>query len=108
MQRVQVRLEDEVSVAAGPRGHRVTLDGLHVYVYGEQVVAALSVLLGDLFEKVVGGQAFALQAALHVGHRQQHGVYPSGLYLGLEGIQVEAAFYFGCVHYLHPFLRNLS
>ena len=40
-QRVEVEDEHHVAVAALPRGHRVAVDGVHVDVDGEQVVAAL-------------------------------------------------------------------
>ena len=56
-QRVQVGLEHEVAVAARPRRHVVALDGVHVDVDGEQVVAALGAVLGDLLDEVPGGRA---------------------------------------------------
>ena len=40
-QRVEVGLHLEVAVAALPRGHRVAVDGVHLDVDGEQVVARL-------------------------------------------------------------------
>ena len=44
-QRVEVGLHLEVAVAALPRRHLVAVDGLHVDVDGEQVVAALGAVL---------------------------------------------------------------
>ena len=73
-QRVEVGLQLEVAVAALPGRHRVAVDGVHVDVDGQQVVAALGAVLGDLVQEVRGGQPLALQPALHVGDRQQHGV----------------------------------
>ena len=73
-QRVEVGLHLEVAVAALPRRHRVAADGVHLDVDGEQVVAGLGAVLGDLVEEVRRGQPLALQAALHVGEREQHGV----------------------------------
>ena len=70
-QRVEVGHEHHVAVAALPRGHRIALDGAHLDVDGEQVVAALGSVLEHLAEEVRGGQALALQASLHVGHREQ-------------------------------------
>jgi hypothetical protein len=70
-QRVEVRAHHEVAVAAGPRGHREAIDRRHVDVDGEQVVAALGAVLGDLLEEVARGQALAHQAPLHVGDREQ-------------------------------------
>ena len=66
--------QHEVAVAALPRGHRIAGDRLHLDIDAEQVVAALGAVLGDLREEVAGGQPLALQAALHVGERQQHRV----------------------------------
>jgi hypothetical protein len=73
-QGVEIRLEHEVPVATRPTRHRVALDGLHVHVHGEQVVAALGVVLDHLVEEMGGGQPFALEAPLHVGDREQDGV----------------------------------
>ena len=46
-QRVEVGLEHEVAVAALPARHRVAVDGVHVDVDGEQVVAALGAVADD-------------------------------------------------------------
>ena len=73
-QRVEVGDHLEVAVAALPRRHRVAADGLHVDVDGEQVVAALGAVLEHLVEEVLRGQPLALEAPLHVGDREQHGV----------------------------------
>ena len=73
-QRVEVGDHLEVAVAALPRGHRVAADRLHVDVDGEQVVAALGAVLERVVEEVARGQALALQPALHVRDREQHGV----------------------------------
>ena len=56
-QRRQVRLHHEVAVAARPRRHRVAVDGVHVDVDGEQVVAALGGVLEDDVEEVLGRAA---------------------------------------------------
>ena len=74
-QRVEVGLEREVAVAGVPRRHRVALDRVHVDVDGEQVVAALGAVLGDLLEEVVRHQPLALQPALHVAEAEQHRVH---------------------------------
>ena len=70
-QRVEVGLHDEVAVAALPARHLVAGDGVHVDVDGQQVVAALGVVLDDLVEEVRRGEALALQAPLHVGDHEQ-------------------------------------
>ena len=54
--------------------HRVALDRCHLDVDGQQVVAPLGAVGGDLVEEVPRGQPLALQATLDVGHRQQHRV----------------------------------
>ena len=73
-QRVEVEVEEHVAVAALPRGDRVAVDGVHVDVDGEQVVAALRAVLEDVVEEVVAVQPLALQATLHVGERDDDGV----------------------------------
>ena len=78
-QRGQVGLEHEVAVAALPRGHRVAVDGVHVDVDRQQVVAALGAVLDDLLDEVARRQSLALQTALHVAQRDQHRVDLAGL-----------------------------
>ena len=73
-QRGHVRHEHEVPVAAIPGRHLVPVHGVHVHVDREQVVAALGVVLGHLFEEELRGQPLSLEPALHVGERQHHGV----------------------------------
>ena len=73
-QRAEVRAHHEVAVAALPGGHREALDRRHVDVDGEQVVAPLGAVLGDLVEEVVRDEALAHQAPLHVGDGEEDGV----------------------------------
>ena len=73
-QRGEVGHEHEVAVAALPRRHRVARHGVHVDVDREQVVAALGAVLGDAVDERAGVQPLALQAALHVAHREDDGV----------------------------------
>ena len=47
----EVGAHDEVAVAALPGRHRVAVDGVHVDVDGEQVVAALGAVRQDLVEE---------------------------------------------------------
>src|SRR5215210_702552 len=96
---LHVRLEDEVAVAALPGGHRVALHGVHLHVHGEQVVAALGVVLDHLVEKVGRRQTLALQASLHIRHREEDGVYSSGLYLRPQRFEVEATLDLRRVHW---------
>jgi hypothetical protein len=79
--RREIRLEDEVAVAPLPRGHRVALHGVHVHVHGQEIVAPFGVVLDDLVEEVGRGEPLALQPPLHVRHRYEDGVYPSGVNL---------------------------
>ena len=50
-QRVEVGRHHEVAVAALPRGHRVAVDGVHLDVDREQVVAALGAVVDHLVEE---------------------------------------------------------
>ena len=54
--------------------HRVAVDGVHVDVDGEQVVAALGAVREHVVEEVPRVQPLALQPALHVGEGDDHGV----------------------------------
>ena len=86
-QRVEVGLEHEVAVAALPARHRVAVDGVHVDVDGEQVVAALGAVADHRLQETARGQALALQAPLHVGQRQQDGVDVACRDLGLQLVE---------------------
>ena len=74
-------VEDElhVAVAALPRRDRVAVDGVHVDVDREQVVAALGAVLDDVVGEVAAVQPLALQPALHVGEGDDHGVDLAGV-----------------------------
>ena len=65
-QRRQVGLHDEIAVALLPARRRVARHRLHVDVVGEQIVAAVRLLVGAV-EEVLGLEALADQPALHVG-----------------------------------------
>ena len=71
---VEVGVHGEVAVAAVPGGHRVAVDGVHLGVDGEEVVAALGAVLEDLVEEEAGGEPLALEPPLHVGEGQDDGV----------------------------------
>ena len=73
-QRVEVGDHRHVAVAALPRRDRVAVDGVHLDVDGEQVVAALGAVLGELLDEEPGRRALADEAALHVGERDDDGV----------------------------------
>ena len=78
--RVEVEDELHVAVAALPRGDRVAVDGVHVDVDAEQVVAALgAVARATHVEEVAPVQPLALQPALHVGEGDDDGVDLAGL-----------------------------
>jgi len=73
-QRRKVGLEHEVAIAFGPICGLVAGDGLHIDVVGEQVIAAMRLLMrrGDEVGRM---KALADQAALHVDAGAQHGVH---------------------------------
>ena len=81
----------EVAVAPLPRGHLVAVDRVHVDVDREQVVAALGAVVDDVVEEVPRGQALALKASLHVGERQQDGVYLPGVNLRPQLVEFHRA-----------------
>ena len=73
-QRREVGRHLEVAVAALPRAHRVAVDGVHLDVDGQQVVAGLGSVTQDGVQEVARGEALSLQASLHVGEREHHRV----------------------------------
>src|SRR3712207_9203387 len=73
------RLEHEVAVAALPGRDLVALDGVHVDVDGQQVVAGLGAVLEDLRQEVRGVQPLALQPPLHVGEARRSEEHTSEL-----------------------------
>ena len=73
-ERAHVRYQHEVAVAALPGRHRIPVDGVHVHVHREQVVAALGIVLGHLVQEELGRQPLARQPALHVGEGEHDGV----------------------------------
>src|SRR5690606_11181269 len=70
-QRGEVGHHHEVAVPALPARHRVAVHGVHLDVDREQVVARLGGVRDDLVEEVRRGAPLALQAALHVGERDE-------------------------------------
>ena len=66
LQRGQIGLHDEVAVALFPIGDGVARHRLHVDVVGEQIVAAVGFLVGAV-EEILGLEALADEASLHVG-----------------------------------------
>ena len=73
-QGAHVRPHHHVAVAGAPARHRVPVDGVHIDVYGQQVVAALGAVGGDLFDEQPGRHPLAGQPALHVGEGDDHRV----------------------------------
>jgi hypothetical protein len=74
----------EIAVASLPAGHAIAIDGVHVDVHGQQVVAPLGAVGQHVVDEVGRVQALSLKASLHVGDGQHDGVEPSGGYSGLE------------------------
>ena len=66
-QRRQIRSHHHVAVPGLPARHRVAIDGVHVHVDGQEVVAALSAVRGNLLDEQPRRDPFAGQPALHVG-----------------------------------------
>ena len=71
--RRQVRLDDEIAIALRPVGRRVARHRLHVDIVGQQIVAAVGLLVGA-FEEEFHVHALADEAALHVGEGDDDGV----------------------------------
>ena len=78
----EVRRQHEVAVPAFPRSELVAVDGVHVDVDGEQVVARLAAVREHLVEEVTSVQALALESSLHVGEADEDGVDVASLDLG--------------------------
>ena len=76
-QGVEIGSEREVAVAALPRREVVAGDRVHLDVDAEEVGARLGSVVEDVFEEVDRAAALALEAALHVGHGDEHGVDPA-------------------------------
>ena len=72
--RVQVEDELHVAVAALPRADGVAVDGVHVDVDGEQVVAPLGAVLEHRVEEELRMDPLALQPSLHVREGDHDGV----------------------------------
>ncbi len=73
-QGVDVRHHRHVAVAPLPAGDRVSAHGVHLDIDGEQVVAALGAVLGELLQEETSGCALADEAPLHVGEGDDDGV----------------------------------
>ena len=72
-ERRQVRLHREIAVALLPIGDRVARHRLHVDVVGEEIVAAVGLLIGAV-EEILDVETLADQTSLHVGHAGDDGV----------------------------------
>ena len=73
----EVGLQDEIAVALVPARGRVARHRLHVDVVGEQIVAAVRLLVRAV-DEILGLEALADEAALHVDHGDEHGVDGAG------------------------------
>ena len=79
-QRLEVRGEAEVAVAALPARERVARNRVHLHLEGEQVVAAFDGRAGvKLLEEELGVEPLPHQPALHVGEGSDHRVDGSRL-----------------------------
>ena len=76
--------QHHVAVALLPARHRVAVDGVHVDVDREQVVARLGAVAQHLLLEEPGRDALADQAALRIGERDDDGVDLAGRDPGVE------------------------
>src|SRR5262245_46370001 len=65
-QRGEIRLQDEIAIAFFPIGHCIARHRLHIDVVGEQIVAAMRLLM-RASEEILGLEALADESSLHVG-----------------------------------------
>ena len=89
-QRGEVGLQDEIAVALVPARRRVARHRLHVDVVGEQVVAGVRLGVRAV-DEILGLEALADEAALHVDHGHQHGIDGAGRDLRLQLVEPEIA-----------------
>ena len=73
-QRLHVRHEVEVAVAELPVGELVAGHRLHLHVDGEQIVAGMRAMLGDVFHEEFGVEALAEEPSVMVGEADHHGL----------------------------------
>jgi len=75
-QRSRIGLKREIAETLFPVGQLEPVERVHLDVEGEQVVAAVGALLGEVLpEEVLGRHAFADEPAEHVGEHHENGVY---------------------------------
>ncbi len=63
----QVGRHHQVAVAAIPGGDAVSVHGVHLDVYREEIIAALGAMVEDVAQEMRGVHSLALQTPLHVG-----------------------------------------
>ncbi|OPZ55034.1 MAG: hypothetical protein BWY91_01298 [bacterium ADurb.BinA028] len=73
-QRREVEVEHHVAVAGLPRADGIAINGVHLDVDGQQVVAALGAVAQDGVDEPLTVDPLALQSALHVGEGDHDGV----------------------------------
>ncbi len=76
--RAHVEPHRHIAVAGLPRRDGVALDGVHLHVGGERVVAPLGAVGEDVREEEVGVDPLALQPSLHVRVGHDDGVHVAG------------------------------
>ena len=75
---VGVGQQHHVAVAGLPARHRVAVDGVHVDVDREQVIAGLGAVRKDLFFEQPGRHPLADEPPLRIGEGHDHGVDLAG------------------------------
>ena len=99
-QRVQVEARTRCRRSRAPRSDRVAVDGVHVDVDGEQVVAALGAVLQHGVQEELGVDPLALQPALHVGERDDDGVDVTVARSGVRSCSTVSAGWAGGIAFL--------
>src|SRR5690606_19657536 len=69
----KIRLQDEIAIALGPACRLVARHRLHIDVVGQQVVAAMRLVISG-FDEEGGEEALADEPPLHIHGGYQHGV----------------------------------
>ena len=99
----EIRGHDHVAVAGLPAGHGVAVDGVHVDIHGQQVVAAFGAVRGDLLDEQPRRYPFPGEPALHIGEREDHGVDLAG---GDELFQIGLRQQTGVNHGVHSLVGD--
>jgi len=73
-QGVEIRVETHIGVSRIPGRNVVALNGVHIYIYCQQVVTPLGAILNGVSNEEGRVNPLALQSALHVCRTDHDGV----------------------------------